>query len=221
MLTAQESSMGLLDQGAGAGAPVVPGLAQAAAAAGAPGPAQPQGAPPTAPQGAPPTAPQAAPTGGGGGGEMQDMDLKEEQASPEEQKEYERAMKAVSKVLYGNEKTSNAIVDQVNPEDKIDSTAKVTMLFIQQLDKKVDLDENVVAEITQESTARIMELAETRHGMQYSDQESQAILGPVWVGISLAFGAGEDEQGHQEMVKSVGADNLGPLKQNYEAALNG
>lgn len=224
-------------------APTAPDLAQSAAAAGAPPPGAamqpPAGAPPMPPgAGAPPPAgpaaggaPPMSPGGGvagnpmppaaGGGGAMQPVDIGEEQATPEEQQEYERAMKAVAAVLYENEKASNSIVDQVNPNDKVSTTSKVAMLFINQLDQKIDLDEVVVADVTQEATARIMELAENRHGMQYDEREAQIIIGSVWEGVSEMFGGGQDEAGHSELVNSIGPDKLGPLKENYEAALNG
>lgn len=223
--------MGLLDQAAApapaapAQAPITPGLAQTAAAAGAPPPAQAAPAPAGPPQAGPPqqTAAGPAPAGPqaaqGGGAAKGGVDIGEEPATPEEQKEYERAMTAMSKVLYDNEKTSNAIVDQVNPDDKIDSTAKVSMLFMKQLDEKIDLDESVVAQMTEETVMRVMELAEARHGVQFDEREAQIILSSTWEGISQMFGM--DEAQHKELVNSVGADMLPQLKEQYEAALNG
>lgn len=223
---------GLLDQAQQAAAPpaaapaapagggsVVPDLAAAAAQAGSPGPQQ-AGAEATAP-GTPGGEVVQAQTGSNAGGLAEDgaVDVGTEQATPEEQAEYERAMTAMAQVLYTNEKTSNAIVDQVDPNNKIDSTSKASMLFFQQLDEKVDMDEAVVAQMTQESVARIMELAENRHNMTYDDREQQIILSTVWEGIQTMFGM--DEADHQQAVASVGADKLGALKQTYEAALNG
>lgn len=232
---------GMLDQaqaatrgGATPVAPTAPELAQAAAAAGAPGPQpaeaagvpQPAGGPAPAPGGMPPN---AMPTGGPapaqgvdtstGGRATGEMDIGEESASPEEQKEYERAMQALAQVLYGNAKTSNAIVDQIDPNDKVGSTSKVSMLFIQQLDEKVDLDESVIAQMVEESVMRIMELAEARHNITYDEREAQMIIGSTWEGIQMMFGM--DEQNHTQLVGSFGSDKLSQLKEQYEAALNG
>lgn len=220
---------GLLDQAqtaaappaAAPAAPPVADLAAAAAQAGAPGPAQqqqPGAAPPAA--GTPADDVVQAQAGNNAGGMAQEgVDIGEEPATPEEQQEYERAMQALAQVLYGNEKTSNAIVDQVDPNNKVDSTSKVSMLFLQQLDEKIDMDEAVVAQMTQESVARIIELAENRHDTTYDDREQQIIFSTVWEGIQTMFGM--DEADHAEAVNSVGADQLGGLKQTYEAALNG
>lgn len=106
-------------------------LDQAAAAAGAPASAQspaPAAAAPEQTQTAPvqqqrPTQPTAAKKPAGGAG------VPEEPATPEEQQEFDRVMQAVATVLYSNEETSNAIVDQILPDDKVGSTAKASMLF--------------------------------------------------------------------------------------------
>ena len=254
--------MGLL-QNAEQGQPMVPQMAEAAAAAGAPAPGAaakggqpppggapaPGGAPPAgaAPGGAPPAgaAPGGAPPGGApapGGqppagaappeppvrkvdpgqaavpGELP-ANMTDEKASPEEQKEYERAMQALAQILYSNEKTSNAIVDQINPEDKVSSTAKVSILLMKQLDSKIQLDEGVVAEVTREATARIMELAEARHGLEYGGREEQVILGSVWEGIQSVFGMDQDDAAI--LMQGIGGDNLAQMKETYEGMLNG
>lgn len=221
--------MGLLDQAAGGGAPamptaapVTPQLAQTAAAAGAPPPgAAPQqaAAPPAGPAAAPGSTPAAS---GGGGAAQAGVEVPEQEATPEEQQEYERGMQALAKVLYSNEKTSNAVVDQVDPNDLVGSTAKVSMLFLKQLDEKMNLDDAVVAKMTEETVMRIMELAEARHGVAYEERDAQVILSTTWEGITAMFGGAEGDQGgFDELVGTVGADNLPALKETYEAALNG
>lgn len=212
--------MGILDQAAGQAGMPVP------TAAPTPAPAQPMSAgQPASQSSAPPqpmsTAEQVGMGSNSGGKASEGMapNIKEEQATPEEQAEYERAMLALTKVLYANEQTSKAIVDQINPEDKVDTTSKAAMLVINQLDQKVDLDEIVVAQITQESVARIIELAETRYNTEYDDREQQAILGTVWEGVQTMFGVEPEDT--QQAAATVGADNMGALKQTYEAALNG
>ncbi len=218
-------AQGLLDQAQTGGAPVAPStteLAQAAAAAGAPGPQQDPAAgapPPAAAAGEQLPTPVQMQGGMQGGKASGDMDIGLEQAEPEEQKEYERSMNAMAQVLYSNEKTSNAIVDQVDPNDKVSSTAKVSMLFMQQLDEKINMDESIVSQMTEETVTRIMELAENRHGLEYDESEAQVILSTTWEGISQLFGM--DETGHSELVNSVGSDRLPQLKEQYEAALNG
>ena len=240
--------MGLLDQ-AGQGQPMAPELAQAAAGAGAPGPAgaaPPAGGPAggpapggpapggPAPGGPAPGAVPGGPMPGGAPGEgpVRQVDptqdavegkmpegIPSQKATAEEQKAYESAMQVLASVLYGQDKIANAIVDQINPEDKVSSTAKVVMLLIQQLDQKIQLDEAVVPEFTQETTGRVMELAEARHGFKYGGREQQVILGAVWEGVHQMFGVQPEEA--QGMMQSIGGDKLAQLKQQHEGFLNG
>ena len=142
----------------------------------------------------------------------------QEQASPEEQKEYERAMMALSQILYSNDKTANSIVDQVDPNDKVSSTSKVGMLLINQLDKKIQLDTNVVAQVTQDVVERISELAGARHNIEYGGRELQVIMGSVWEGVQEMFGM--EQQDAQALMSGVG-DGLSDLKGQYEGFLNG
>lgn len=227
--------MGLLDN-AQQGTPMVPDMAEAAAGAGAPAPgagAQPPGAaPPGGPMPGTGQPPGAAPPGGPAQQGVRQVDpgaaaiegklpgnMQEERASPEEQKEYERAMQALSKLLYSNDEIANAIVDQVLPEDKVSSTAKVSILVINQLDQKISMDVSVVASISQETVERISELAEARHGIQYGDRELQVIMGAVWEGVQEMFGM--EQQDAEALMAGVGGDGLADLKGQYEGFLNG
>lgn len=220
---------GRLSQAAqpGTPAPVAPQLAQAAAQAGAPGPNQ-QGQPqqqqpvpgPQAPAAAPQPSPgQVQPVDPAAPAVKGEMPVSEEQASPEEQAEYERAMKALSRVLYANNKTAKAIVDQIDPNDKVGSTTKASLLLLQQLDQKIQMDQVVIPEITREATSRVMELAETRYGMEYGGREAQVILGSVWEGVLQMFGA--DPQEMQGAVDQLGPEGMQSLAKQHEAFLNG
>ena len=230
--------MGLL-QNSIQGTPMVPDMAQAAAGAGAPPPgtgAPPPGAPPTTgqpPAGAvPPTTGQPPPGAAPPQQAVREVDpnapavegqmpegISEERASPEEQKEYERAMQALSKVLYGNDETANAIVDQIDPNDKISSTVKVSVLLMNQLDQKIQMDVAVVAEVSVEAVERISELAEARHDMKYGDRELQVIMGSVWEGVQEMFGM--EQQDAEALMAGIGGDNLAQLKGQHEGFLNG
>lgn len=221
--------MGVLNQAQGG--PMAPQLAQAASQAGAPPPAapaptQPQDAapPPPAPGQAPPqqapaaAAPdQAAPQQGAPG-------AGDEPATPEEQRDYDRSMQAVAKVLYGNDKIANSVVDQIDPNDKIGSTAKVSMLFIRELDRKLNMSETTIAPVTQEVVERVAELAEARHSISYSPGDMEKVLGAAWEGVAAMFGSDggqEGSQAFQQFVSQFDDRTLSEIRSTYEAALNG
>lgn len=233
----------------GGGAPIAPQLASAAAQAGAPAPGggaaapAPQGGGGGAP---PPAGPPVESQGGSvpvgvlsgnrradplqAGVEQVDPGaaaveghmppgMAEEQATPEEQAEYERAMRAISQVLYQNDDVANSIVDQIQVEDRVGSTAKVSILLIQQLDKKLQMDETIVAEISQEVTGRIMELAEARHQFEYGEREEQVIMGSVWEGVQQMFGMEKPDA--EALMAGIGGEGIADLKQQHEAFYNG
>lgn len=232
--------MGLLDQ-MSQGAPIAPQLAEAAAGAGAPAPAagapqgqpqaqpMPQGAPPQGapPQGMPPQgaqppqeapeppAEQVDPTAEAVPGEMVG---ELEQATPEEQAAYARAMKFMSKILY-SDKGANGIVGQISPNDKVSSTMKAGVMLVEQLDKKLQMDEAIIPEITQEAITRIMELAEARYNMEYGGREAQVIVGATWEGVQALFGTNPEDG--QALLEEYTPEELQKLKQQHEGFVNG
>jgi hypothetical protein len=145
--------------------------------------------------------------------------MNEEQASPGEQAEYERAMKALAMVLYQNDKLANAMVDQIIPDDKVGSTTKASLLLIQQLDEKLQMDEVVIPQMSVEVVERLSELAEARHNMQYGDRELQVIMGSVWEGVQTMFGM--EEQEAQALIAGIGGEGVADLAQQHEAFYNG
>jgi len=170
-------------------------LQQAAAAAPTPPPeAMPQAMPPAA---APAPAPveQAAPApdevtadaGASGPGP------KEEPATPEEQAEYERAVKALETVMYGNDQISRAIVDQLNAENKIDSVVKASLLLLKQLDEKLNFDQVIIPQLVQEIADRVVEMAERVKDIEFSDKDIQAVIGATWEGAMAIYGVEESD----------------------------
>ena len=128
-------------------------------------------------------------------------------------------MKALSQVLYHNDKVASAVVDQIQPDDKVGTTTKATLLLFQQLDEKLNMDDAIVAQMAQEVTERLMELAEARHDIQYGDREVQVIMGSVWEGVQEMFGM--EQQDAEALVANIGGDGLADLKGQYEGFLNG
>jgi len=177
----------------------------------------------TAPPGAPPPGAEPRPEQGGGAsaGPAGAVEPYLEDASAEEQKEYERAIRAMAKVLYGNDKTANSIVDQIRPDDLVGSTAKVSMLFIKELDRKINMDQMVVAEVTRESVERIAELAEARHRVEYKAQDMEQVLGSTWEGVQSMFGNEGGGESFQQTVNQMNPNDLETLQAQNSQILAG
>lgn len=142
----------------------------------------------------------------------------DQEATPEEQAEYERAVGALSKVLYENDQTSSAIVRQLVPEERIGSVAKASMLIIQQLDDKFDFDETVIPELTQETVDRVIDLFEnSKLDDEFTEQEAQAALGATWEGVMEMYGIDEDQ--YAEMTAGMSQEDFKGFENEYKQYL--
>lgn len=148
--------------------------------------------------------------GDGAGGE-------EGEASPEEQAEYERVLGAINRVMYGDENTSQSIADQLQPQDKIGSTVKASLLLMKQIDEKVDMDEVVIPQITQEVADRMIDLGEQVKGMQFSEQEVQAVAGATWEGVMEIFGV--DPDSYEELTQGMSPEQVQGFEKEYNGYL--
>lgn len=143
----------------------------------------------------------------------------EQQATPEQQAEYDRAIDSLHQVLYEDEERSKSIAGMVVPQDKVGSVVKAALLIIKQLDEQIDLDESVVAEITMDTEDRIIEIAETAHDITFSEQELKAIAGATWEGVLQLFGM--DEQSVKEMTAGMSPDEISKQEDDYKNMVAG
>jgi len=137
----------------------------------------------------------------------------DEEATPDEQAEYERAVSALGKVLYENEKTSDAIARQLDPGEKVGGVAKASMLVLTQIDNKLDLDEVVIPEFAQEVVDRVIDLYENIHGDEFNEQETTAAMGATWEGLMEAYGI--DEADYAELTAGMTEQDIKGYKEQY------
>lgn len=145
--------------------------------------------------------------------------MEETEATPEEQQSYDESLEAVHRVLYEDEERSAAIVQMLDPADKIGSVTKTALSLIQQIDEKVDMDEGVVAEISVDLTDRLIELGENTHGMVFSEKETQAVAGATWEGVMEIFGL--DAQGVKDMTAGMSPEEIDGLEKQYKGFVEG
>ena len=141
----------------------------------------------------------------------------EEAATEEEQAELERAIGALSKVIYEDDNTSQAIQDQLRPEERIGSIAKASILLVQQLDEKLDLDEVVIAQFTQEVADRVIDLYENKNQEEVSEEDAQKVLGATWEGVQELFGV--DEDSYEEMTQGMNDKDIDGYTKQYKQFL--
>jgi hypothetical protein len=179
--------------------------------------AAPAGAPPPGIQAQPPniaragtqSLPQAKQPGPAGYQNLNIRDMSEE-PTEREQKEYTKAERALATVLYSNEEVSNSILGQIDPNDKIGSVAKASVLLMKTLDEKLDMDDSIIQQMTMETVDRVIELTEKRHGLNFEENEVQATLGAAWEGVMYSFGV--DPSDVQDLSQRFNDDELGQLQ---------
>jgi len=217
-----------------------PGMLQQAAGAQAPAPAQaPPAQPPVDPPAQPPVTDAAQPPATnaatsaeppvkeasnipGSAAPEEEPKTKMDQATAQEQQEYERAMDALYEVLYGNEEMSTPIVKALRdaPRSKIDPLVKTSLLIIQQIDDKIDLDEAIIAQFTADVVDRLIEIAEVRYKTQYSDKEMQIALGATWEGVIELFD-GADQGEFDSLTRNLDPDDISKSEKMYGELLHG
>ncbi len=141
----------------------------------------------------------------------------ESEATPEEQKSYEQAMEAVKTVLYENDSTSDSISRMLQPEQKIDSTVQASLLALSEIDKQLDLDEGVIAQVAMDITDMVIDLGEQGKGIQYSEQESQAVWGSVWEGVMEMYGVDEGE--YADFTEGMSDEDVAGQEKQYKQFL--
>lgn len=148
----------------------------------------------------------------------EDISMEEEAATPREQAEYERAVKAMERILYSEDRLADAVMKQIDPNDKVSSTTKATALLIQQLDEKIDMDETVIPQVTMDAVDTVTELAEARFGMEFNEQELQATMGATWESVMAMFGV--DESDYAQLRASLTDEDIGKLRTSHQGFLS-
>lgn len=145
--------------------------------------------------------------------------MQEEAATPEEQAEYERAVGALGKVLYEDDETADAVVDQLREEDPVGSITKASILLVRQLDDRLDLDENVIAQFTLEVLDRVVELYETKTGQDLPPEEVEKVTAATWEGIMQVYDI--DEEDYRQFTDGLSEDDVKAMEQSYQQKMGG
>lgn len=141
----------------------------------------------------------------------------DEEATKEEQAEYERATEALQQVMYDDERASAAIAQQLRPEERVGSIAKASMLLIKQLDDRLDFDEVIIPQFTQDVVDRVIDFYENVHGEEISEGDAQKALGATWEGVMEMFGVDEDT--YAEFTQGMGEEDFKAQEQQYKQFL--
>lgn len=143
----------------------------------------------------------------------------EEPATPEEQAEYERAVGALGKVMYEDDNTAGAVVDQLREEDPVGSMVKAAILLVRQIDDRLDLDENVIAQFTMEVADRVIDLYENKFGTELEEADVEKVAAATWEGVLQVYDI--DEEDYRQFTQGMPPDEVKAMEQQYQEKLGG
>jgi len=144
-----------------------------------------------------------------------------EEATPEENQELERAFGAVSEALFGNDKSHKAMVNKMDPQDKVGSAASVSTLLITEVDKKINIDEGVIAGLVPPTVDAVIETFEKARQVEFSDTETTQALATTMEAVLATYGV--DPESYEAFLQEQGLDNeeaLGKAEGAYKGMLN-
>lgn len=155
--------------------------------------------------------------------EIAAQDTSGEQATPEEQKEYERAANAVARIVYGtDQETSDTIADSVIAEDKIGSLTQAALSVFTQVDKKIDIDEAVMAQVVEDTVEMVADVAEKKNGIFLTEDELGNALIATWEGVIFMMGGDSDmAEDYAELTAGMSEQEIVGIQQEFGARLEG
>lgn len=133
--------------------------------------------------------------------------------------EVQRGMDGIKTALYKDRKVSDSFLAMIKPDKKVDSMVRASILLVTELDKKLDLDEEVLAAMTLMAAGELMELAEAGLDMTFSEQEQKQIVGAAFEGILQVYDA--DPQAAADFVGEVGPEAEAQGVADYQAMMEG
>lgn len=148
----------------------------------------------------------------------------EEPATPEEQAEYERAANAFVSVIYGEsggDQTSDTVADSILAEDPVGTLIQTGITLIAEVDKQIDIDDGVLAQITQDIVEMLADVAEQKNGIVLEQPDLDAALMGLWEGVMTVVGGDEAiEPAYAEATAGLSPEDINAVQQTYDAQLS-
>jgi hypothetical protein len=160
-------------------------------------------------------------------------DLQQVPMSPGLKDEYDHANTMLMQLLYksGDDKLATSILQGLMPQGpgKIKNAAMLSIAVLTQIHKKMNLPPQIIMPFAKDVVSHVMDLGQQVKQIQYSDQESTAILGSVYEAAMKIFGVSKDHmknvahhvgrgvlQAHQQMYQQAHAHAKSAIDQNNQ-----
>jgi hypothetical protein len=147
-------------------------------------------------------------------------DLQQIPMSPGLKDEYDKANELLMQLLYkaGDDKLATGLVQGLMPQGpgKIKNAAMLSIQVVIQIHKKLNLPAQLILPFAKDVVGHVLDLGEQVKQIQYSDQESTAILGSVYEGALRIFGVTKGPV--KSVAQHLGRSTLEAHQQKYQQA---
>lgn len=145
-------------------------------------------------------------------------DLQQVPMSPGLKDEYDKANDLLMQLLYksGDDKLATGLLQGLVPQGpgKIKNTAMLAITVLMEIHKRLgEMPPQILLIFAKDVTAHVMSLGEQVKQIQYSDQDSTAILGAVYEGAMRIFGVNKGQV--RQVAHHVGRSVMHAHQQKY------
>lgn len=143
--------------------------------------------------------------------EVEGQDV-EDNLTPEERESYNTAMEAVGEMLYTDDQSHEAIMQQLQSEEPLRAIAMVTSFIIAQLEQATQgqMPEQLIVPIADEVSDLVMELGEETGVFELSEEDILQAKGAVITSLFEDYGIEEEDL--EELLQGVTADEVSGLQ---------
>ena len=144
-----------------------------------------------------------------------------EQASPEEQQNYESAVNAMGKLVYGTkQKTSNTIADSIVEQNKTGSLIQTGLMLLDKVDSIVDLNPAVIPELIGDAVQMLTDVAEQKNGIQFTQDEADGASMGIFEAIMSMIGGDQPmDQDFSSLTENISPEELQGMTEMYRQKL--
>lgn len=143
----------------------------------------------------------------------------EQPASKEEQQEYERVLKAISRVVYEDDRTFAGIEKMLKGPEPVDSTVRATIMVITEVDKKIDIPMVVLPQLPFIVFDMLEEVGEKAGIFKMSDEQSKVGRGAAQETLLRTYGFSEED--FMAATDGLGEKDVNELVGAYQEVTSG
>jgi hypothetical protein len=132
--------------------------------------------------------------------------------------EVQRGLDGIKTALYQDKNVSDQFLAMIKPEKKEDSLVRAAILLVTELDKRLDLDESVLAPMAVMASGELIELVEAANGITFDEAAQKRVVMSAFEGVLQAYQV--DGQEAADFVAEVGPEAEQQGIEDYSAALN-